>query len=263
MCFSVVLLSVIRHISGTTAGGRTHFCSALCSACLSWASWSTWWWWTVSIRNMEAPCRRSRTCCLASPSSIWPSSCFVHLFRYTNTHHVCHWELVAFFFKRFSMNHTLLLSSFPPDLWRQILLRAGVSLVETPHGQHGRTDRVSHLYRLHLLLRGPCCRHGWASQPEPRHILRHSTYALCVHRAGTMAGAHRKGKKKEKKLIYLFLLLTLVEFLILFSFLWWWMRLSMTEKIIYQIIAKLEMHNKIRTFFERPGCCCNILLSYQ
>ena len=84
----------------------------------------------------------------------------------------------------------------PPDLRRPILLRPGVSLVKAPHGQHGCVDSVSHLNRLHLLLCGPHRSHGRESQPEPRHLLRHSTYALCVHRSGSMAGARCKGNKR-------------------------------------------------------------------
>lgn len=87
---------------------------------------------------------------------------------------------------------------FPPDLWRPILLRPGISLVKTPHSQHGCADCVSHLYCLHLLLRGPRRSHGGASQPEPRHLFRHSTDALCVHRSGSMAGARCKSKKINK-----------------------------------------------------------------
>lgn len=87
-------------------------------------------------------------------------------------------------------------SSSPPDLRRPILLRPGVSLVKAPHSQHGCVDSVSHLDRLHLLLCGPHRSHGRESQPEPRHLLRHSTYALRVHRSGSMAGARCKGNKR-------------------------------------------------------------------
>lgn len=86
-------------------------------------------------------------------------------------------------------------SFFFKDLRRPILLHPGVPLAEAPHRQHGRAHRVGHLHCLHLLLRGPGRSHGRASRPEPRHLFRHSAHAVCVHRAGPMAGARRKSKR--------------------------------------------------------------------